>query len=446
MTNNRTKKKVTPPRVELTEQDLRRFSDTILSQPIPALVKRTGLPYRLVYNVAHRRVKSITERHYRILFGEPPPVREPKKVDGFVFRTMVELWLYLNDGVTKSDLYREFYGKKQPKRVDYRIFTGQTKAVEPGLERMMRQKFYDAGFDRKTLERWMEELAEMDQEERVPYRRIRPILLYLKEELGIHPTRIMNRSFGLYESGRLKSVARNIYDTAVKLKNKAEKVLQRGSSLGIEKLKDDICGEKPGYTRYTEVEAELHFLRKYAKKSPKSYLGRGVWVYEQQKARRIPSWRAARIFEDCDRFISQTREMPLASLPRSRQKILVRGLLRVLITRTARMLSEQEGIIFEKQLLSPLHSGDEYRKQDHGFTEFDRVSGTLGMRKKAFDLMVAKNCELFRKVGRYDKRWYLSDLYLKELSEKPYFELVSAKYEMLAKELNHREQANECMN
>ena len=35
---------------------------------------------------------------------------------------------------------------------------------------------------------------------------------------------------------------------------------------------------------------------------------------------------------------------------------------------------------------------------------------------------------------------------LKELSEKPYFELVSAKYEMLAKELNHREQVNGCMN
>jgi hypothetical protein len=67
------------------------------------------------------------------------------------------------------------------------------------------------------------------------------------------------------------------------------------------------------------------------------------------------------------------------------------------------------------------------------------------MRKKAFDLMVAKNCEMFRKVGRYDKRWYLSDLYLKELSEKAFFELVTAKYEMMAKEINHQSKVNECM-
>jgi hypothetical protein len=67
------------------------------------------------------------------------------------------------------------------------------------------------------------------------------------------------------------------------------------------------------------------------------------------------------------------------------------------------------------------------------------------MRKKAFDLMVAKNCEMFRKVGRYDKQWYLSDLYLKELSEKAFFELVTAKYEMMAKEINHQSKVDECM-
>jgi hypothetical protein len=109
------------------------------------------------------------------------------------------------------------------------------------------------------------------------------------------------------------------------------------------------------------------------------------------------------------------------------------------------MLSEQEGIIFEKQILRPFHSRDEYKKQDHGFTQFDRASSTLGMRKKAFDLMVAKNCEMFREVGRYDKRWYLSDLYLKELSEKAFFELVTAKYEMMAKEINHQSKVDECM-
>jgi len=66
------------------------------------------------------------------------------------------------------------------------------------------------------------------------------------------------------------------------------------------------------------------------------------------------------------------------------------------------------------------------------------------MRKKAFDLMVAENCETFRTVGMFDKRWYLSDLYLKELSEKSFFELVAAKYEMMAKE-KRRSPADECI-
>ena len=445
MTDHRTRMRVQKPRIELTDRDLQRFSDTILSQSIPALVKRTGLSYMLIYNVTHRRVKSISDRHYRILFGEAPPAREARKVHGSVFRTMVELRLFLNDGVTKSDLYREFYGKKHPKKVDYRIFTGQIKTVEPGLERMMRKKFSDAGLDQQTLERWMDELAETGHDDRIPYGRIRPILVFLQNELGVHPTRILNQSLGRYESGMLKSVSRTIYDTAVKLKKRTEKVLEAGCRLEIEKVKEDIYGGKSDYTLYAEVEEELHFLRKYAKKSAKRYLGRGTSAYEKKRAKRIASWRAAKIFDDCDRFIRQTPELSFSVLPRSRQKMVIRRLLGALVARTARMLSEQEGIIFEKQILRPFHSRDEYKKQDHGFTQFDRVSSTLGMRKKAFDLMVAKNCEMFRKVGRYDKRWYLSDLYLKELSEKAFFELVTAKYEMMAKEINHQSKVNECM-
>ena len=75
MTNRSTRMRVPKPRIELTDRDLQRFSDTILSQPVPALVKRTGLPYMLIYNVMHRRVKSISDQNYRILFGEAPPLR-----------------------------------------------------------------------------------------------------------------------------------------------------------------------------------------------------------------------------------------------------------------------------------------------------------------------------------------------------------------------------------
>lgn len=437
--------RVPKPRIELTNRDLQRFSDTILSQSIPALVKRTGLSYTLIYNVTHRRVKTISDQNYRILFGETPPPREARKVDGSVFRVMVELWLFLNDGMTKSDLYREFYGKNHPKKVDYRIFSGQIKTVEAGLERMMRKKFSEVGIDQQTLAQWMDELAQTRHDDRIPYGQIRPILVFLQKELGVHPNRILHQFSDRYESGSLKSVSRTIYDTAVKLKKKTAKVLETGSRLEIEKLKEDICGGKPGYTLYAEVEEELHFLRKYAKKSAKAYLGRGISAYEKKRAKRIASWRAARIFDDCDRFIRQTPDLPLNVLPRSRQKMFIRGPLGALVARTAQLLSDQEGIIFEKQILRPLHSSDEYKKQDHGFTQFDRVSSSLGMRKKAFDLMVAKNCEMFRTVGRYDKRWYLSDLYLQELSEKAFFELVTAKYEMMAKQINHPSKVNECM-
>ena len=358
---------------------------------------------------------------------------------------MVELWLFLNDDVTKSDLYREFYGKKHPRRVDYRIFTGQIRMVDPGLERMMQKKFSDAGIDQHTLERWMDELTETGRDDRIPYGQIRPILVFLQNELGVHPTRILNQSFDRYESGMLKSVSRVIYDNAVKLQKRTEKVLETGSRLEIEKLKEEIYGGKSNYILYAEIEEELHFLCKYAKKSAKRYLGRGTSIYEIKGAKRVASWRAAKILEDCDRFIRQTPQLSLSALPRSRQAMFVRQFLGVLVARTAGMLTEGDGLIFEKEILRPLHSRDEYKKPTHGFTQFDRVSSALGMRKKAFDLMVAKNCEMFREVGRYDKRWYLSDLYLKELSEKAFFEFVTAKYEMIAKEINHSPKVNECM-
>ena len=114
MTDHRKRMRVHKPRIELTDRDLQRFSDTMLSQSIPALVKRTGLSNMLIYNGMHKRVRSISDQDYRILFGEAPPIREAKKVDGCAFRTMVELWRYLNEGVTKSELHREFYGKKIP--------------------------------------------------------------------------------------------------------------------------------------------------------------------------------------------------------------------------------------------------------------------------------------------------------------------------------------------
>ena len=107
--------------------------------------------------------------------------------------------------------------------------------------------------------------------------------------------------------------------------------------------------------------------------------------------------------------------------------------------------AEKEGIDFEKRILKPSHPRDAYSNPYHGFTPFDMASRALGMRRRAFDLMVAKNCEIFRSVGRFSQRWYLPDLYLKELSGKKDFTLISAKYERMAATLGNTRLTDSCL-
>jgi hypothetical protein len=93
-----------------------------------------------------------------------------------------------------------------------------------------------------------------------------------------------------------------------------------------------------------------------------------------------------------------------------------------------------------------LHRRDEYKKEHKGLVLFDQASDFLGIGKKAFDLMVAKHCDLFRSVGTYINKWYLSDLYLKELSEKEFFDFLTAKYERMAKTVTRPNPIPACMN
>jgi hypothetical protein len=51
----------------------------------------------------------------------------------------------------------------------------------------------------------------------------------------------------------------------------------------------------------------------------------------------------------------------------------------------------------------------------------DRIEALKKRVEKTLDLMVAKNCEIFRAVGKFTQRWYLPDLCLKELSVKKRF-------------------------
>ena len=439
------RKRVPKPRVEITDRDIAQLYDIHATRSAAELAKRSGLPYLLVYNLVHGRVKTVSDRHFRLLFGHRPPGREPRRVDGGAFRAMVALWLFLNDDVSHSDLHREFYGDRATKKPDSRIFSGAVRSVPLQLERMMREKFIAAGVDDQTLMQWLDEIETLPDDRRVAYARIRPLLVFLRDRMGIHPTFVLKQSVDRYERGLLKRVPRSIYDRALQLTHNAEKALATGDPREVEKLKEEIHGKKAGYALFVDVAEELQFLIDHTRRGAKSYLGRSLWTYRSGHAKHIPEWRARHIGQACDRLIRKRPDLPLRALPRSRRLRMLRPLLDLLVARTAQLLSEQEGVVFEKRILRPRHQRDEYKNPYHGFTRFDMASSVLGMKPRAFDLMVARNCDIFRSVGRYAKRWYLSDLYLRELSQNEFFELITAKYELMAKNLGHERKLGKCL-
>jgi hypothetical protein len=444
MDKTRDKSKPFLPRIELTAE----FQDRLnaFKHKIPETARLSGLPYLLVYNVVHGRVRSLSAHDYRKLFREAPPLQQkPRKVDGTFFRQMVRLWSYLNDGATQAGLYRELFDRRPTKRVDYRIFTGQVKTVSPRLESAMLEKFAQAGLDRPAVKRWIEAFESQEKPGRVDYQRIRPILLFLQTELNVNPSAILNQPVARYESGYLQSVSSHIYDRATALKAQVELAISSGRRYELDRLRDRVYRGRSNYTLYSKIEEELLFLMKYGGKSAKYYLGRGKKHYEQGKSKRIASWRAEKIIADSDALIWKMPDLPLAGLPRSQRGKWIGFLLASLTAGIAERLSTQEGLTLEKRILQPRHEQAAYNKPKYGFTEFEMASRALGMKKKAFDLMVARNCEIFRDIGKYRKRWYLPNLYLTELYQREYFNLISIKYEMMAKQMKRSGQANECL-
>lgn len=426
-------KKERPYRIPLTDALAARFAEEVFSQPAPQVAKRTGLPYLLVYNIVHRRVKTISARHYRILFGEAPSREGVKKIDGTFFRKMVALWSYLQGSQGKNKIYRELFADGPEGKIDYRVFSGGIQTVPPAAESRMLAKFEAMGLDRPTVQRWIEEMEGGLRIERLPYEKVRPHLMFLQEAAGIHPASLLGQVLGRYERGQLKTVSRTVYERALALRRQAQETLDAGEVMDMQKLREQIYGRKRGYVLYAELVECLHFLKAYARKGVKRYLGRSEDPYKKGKIKHIAGWRAQRIYTDCDEYVRRHPELPLNSLPKPHRKQQLLPLMAVLVARATEMLSQADGLAFERQILMPARTREEYKKPIHGFTQFDQAPHTLGMKKKAFDLMVARHCEIFRGVGRYDRRWYLSDLYLKELSAKQYFELISAKYELLAK-------------
>ena len=432
-------------RVVLTDDILEQFYGRIYHHSVPELARRTGLPYTLIYNIVNKRVKSIRPREYRMIFSQDPPAQNVKKVDGAFFRQMVQLWLYLHEETSQKELFRELHGLRHSGKVDYRIFSGRTRTVAPDLEEKMKKMFAADGVDEFTLRQWIVAYRSLNRRDRIAYARIRPILLYLQENLGVHPSSILNQLFDRYESGELKTVSRKVYERALDLKTKTERTSFALRRPVLEKLREQVYGKKTGYTLYSDIEKELAFLQHYAKKKPTSYLGRGTSIYKKEDARRIASWRAEKIKKDCAAFIRNHPQLPLDSLPTSHRLARFRWLMSLLSARTADLLAQGEGLVLEKKILAPAYDKNEYKNQIHGFTQFDKAPSALGMNKKAFDLMVSSNCEIFREVGRYAERWYLSDLYLKELPRKPHFDLIFKKYELLARKMIRGKMVNECM-
>jgi hypothetical protein len=435
------------PRVSLSTGDLKRLLAIHGTDSAGALAKRTGLPYMLVYNLVNRRIGSVSNRHYEILFERPAPPQEPLKIDGSVFRAMADLWLYLHHGLTRTELYRDLVKRdSHHHKADHRIFNGAVATIDARIEHRMRAKFAEAGVDNQLLEQWLEEFEDIPHEQMIPYARIRPALVYLQNHMGVHPKSVLHQSVSRYEKGELTRVNRQVFDRVIAMQQKAERVLQKCKATRVEKLKEAMIGGKPGYTLYADIEAELSFLCRYAGKSAKQYLGRSRWTYETGKAKRISNERAAKIVIDVERFIHQNPRISLRLLPMSQRRQYVQPLMAVLLARMSQLLTGKEGIRFEKRILNPILPRGEYGKTYHGFTPFDMASGVLGMKRKAFDLMVAGNCEIFRAVGKFEKRWYLSDAYLRELSKKKEFRYVLAKYETMARRRNRSGAIDTCLN
>ena len=307
-----------------------------------------------------------------------------------------------------------------------------TQTVEKKIERAMEQKLIDQGFDRFDIIELIRDLYLIEKQERVLYKDIKPILNFLAETLKINPTRILNQWFVRYEDGELKTVSKKVYDDAQELKKRTNRALRSGSRYEVEKIREEIYGKKTGYTLFSEIEEELEFLRKFGGKNPRQYLGRSVSHYKKSRLKRIASRRALKIKDACSELIDDHPEFALNSLPNSHRRTKIKKLLTVLKSYLiSKVIKDKDDI--ERFILMPAYDHKQYNTDVYGLISLNKAGYFLGMSKTAFDLLVSENLDVFRRIGTYNKEWYLPYLYLKKIKEKNGFDIVKAKYEVLAK-------------
>jgi hypothetical protein len=422
-------------RIELTGEILKHFLNEVFTGEVSEFSTQKGLPYGLVYNLVHGRIGSISAADYRRIFGENPPAQEPKRVSGEYFRGMVRLWLFLNPGTAQKDLYREFYtGKRSVKKTDYRIFSGTTRSVETRVERIMERKFLDQGLSPDEIRSWIRELEVHPKGERIPFERVKPVVERLTGSLKAHPTRLLNRWIAAYESGALKTVSTKTYQRLLDLDRKARQALAGQCSLAVEKLREEVYGVREGFVLFSEVQEELEFLKVWGGKSVKRYLSRSMGKYRRGILKRVATWRARRIREDCERLVRENPAIPLKALPGRYQgkewKKLGSALHSVLL---ARMLSKDRGFL-EQDALNPVyHTKNDYESGKYGFVNVQEAARILGMSEKAFGLLMAAHSDIFKRISRYEGKWTIPDLYLTEILQRDALSLVKVKYEWLAR-------------
>jgi hypothetical protein len=422
-------------RVVLTKDMFDDFFERVFKGNVPELSATKGLTYDLVYNLVHGRIRSLSVGDYRAIFGVDPPLYAQKRVNARYFRGMVRLWLFLNNKDTEADLYREFNKGREFKKIDYRVFAGdKVRTVEARLERWMEQMFLSRGFGREDIENGIAEMKSGRYEEKIPYVNLKPLLEYLAK-LGVSATKVLNQWAARYESGELRNVPRGVYDRALKVKAKAEKVAGTGSRYEVEKLKEEIYGRRRGLVLFSEVEEELKLLREHGRKSLKRYLGRSIRNYQRELLKRISEKRAGRIKKDFEELLKQNPPIALVSVPAKHQPKVIRNLLSVLSQRIIRRLIEDRDESFESSILqpSPRLLAEKEKTEARGFTPVSDVPGVLGMSHEGFDRLLASHSDLFKRIGKYGGKWFFADRYLEELLQKEEFAFVRAKYEWLAR-------------
>jgi hypothetical protein len=232
----------------------------------------------------------------------------------------------------------------------------------------------------------------------------------------------------------LKSISKEIYVYLLALKRRTENAIATGSRRELETLKEAVYGKRKNLVLFSEVEEDLRFLTEWAGRGAKRYLGRSVGKYRRLVLKRIALRKAAKIREDCDRAVSENKSAPLLSLP-ARHLAARMGVLTLFLRSLVvyRMIAEKS-LSLERVVMAPAyHSNDEYESDGYGFATLQEAAALLGMRQRAFDLLVAAHRDVFTRIMRYEKKWLIPELYLKELSDKKDFTLVRAKYELMAK-------------